>query len=175
MRRRDVRDEAVRLSELDLVINEPFGWPGPLKLAGDQSTIPAWLGWAFVSAIALYGGIGAAQNRDTGWAIGLVAAAAVAGLVAWRFWAEGVVVDAEAITARDVFANTRVQWSDAADILATGGSSRSATWVETTDGSLVRLPHLAGKGPVIDDAGVRQDLQLLACWWQTGRLRASAS
>lgn len=170
--RRDVRDEGVRLSEVDLIVNEPFGWPGPLRLASDQAPMPTWFGWSALGVLALYGGISSGRSGDVGWSVGMLAAAAVSALLAWRFWAEGVWVDAAGVTARDLFATTRVPWPDVADILAGGRTGRSRTWVERTDGRLVLLPHVSSKDPAISDSGLRTDLQLLGCWWRTGQRRS---
>jgi hypothetical protein len=171
--RRDVRGEGVRLSELDLVVNEPFGWPGPLRLSSDGAPVPTWFAWAALGVVSLYGAISAARYCDAAWSAGMFAFTSVAGLLAWRFQQEGVWVDAEGLTARDLFRTVRIPWPDAGDILADRRASRSHTWVERTDGRLVLLPHVSSKDAAYGDAGLRQDLQLLANWWQTGQRRAA--
>lgn len=173
--RHDVRDESVRLSELDLLVNEPFGWPGPLRLSSDNSAIPTWLAWAALGVVTAYGAIGAARQGDVAWSLGMFAVAAASALLAWRFQQEGVWVDAEGVTARDLFQTARIPWPEAGDILADRRVGRSHTWVERTDGRLVLLPHVSSKDPAYGDAGLRQDLQLLANWWQTGQRRDTSA
>jgi len=173
--RRDVRETGIRLSELDLTVNEPFGWPGPLRLSSDATLVPNWFGWAALSTFGLYGAAAGGRDGDVGWSVGLLAVAAVAGLLAWRFQREGVWVDADGVTARDLFSTARVPWADAADVIADDRVGRSRTWVERADGRLVELPHVSSKDQAYGASGLRTDLQLLACWWQTGRRRAATA
>jgi hypothetical protein len=144
-----------------------------MRLSSDPAPIPTWLGWSALSAFALYGGVAAARGGDGGWSVGLICAAVLTALLAWRFQREGVWVDADGLTARDLFGTTRVPWSDAAEIIAAGALGRSHTWVERSDGSRVVLAHIASRHPAVADSGVRPDLQILASWWQTGRQRAA--
>jgi hypothetical protein len=171
--RRGRREDAVQLSGLALSGEEPFGWPGPLRLSSDPSPIPTWWGWAALSTFALYGAAAAGRGGDGRWALVMAVVAALAGLLGWRFQREGVWVDAEGLTARDLFGTTRVPWSDAADIIAAGALGRSHTWVERTDGTRVVLAHIGSRKPAVADGGVRPDLQILGGWWQTGRQRAA--
>lgn len=170
LRSRQVRDDDVRLSELDIVTSEPFGWPGPLRLTSDPALVPTWFGWAAMAAVTAYGGLSAGWSGDARWAAGLLAVAVVFGALAWRFHQEGVWVDGEGVTARDLFSTRRVPWSDVADVVVSGGGrGRSHAWLERTDGRLVLLPNATTSDPPVSDAGVRVDLQILACWWRTGQ------
>jgi len=150
--RRDVRGEGVRLSELNLIVNEPFGWPGPLRLSSDRSAVPTWFAWAALGVATLYGAVAAARHGDVAWSVGMFVFAAVALLLAWRFQQEGVWVDAAGVTARDLFQTVRIPWPTAGDILADSRAGRSRTWVERTDGRLVLLPHVSSKDPAVGDS-----------------------
>ena len=176
-RRKRARDDDLRLSQLDIVINEPFGWPGPLRLTSDPSPLPTAAGWTFMAAVTLYGAVASAADGDAGSAVGMAVVTVIFGLLAWRFAREGVWVDADGLTARDLFGSKRVPWSDVRDVIAAGGGShgRSHTWVERADETLVLLPHLTSKASAVGDAGLRVDLQVLACWWRTGQKRAAIS
>jgi hypothetical protein len=173
--RGDVRNEGVRLSELELIVNEPFGWPGPLRLSSDEAALPTWVGWAGLGVLALYGGIGVAREGDAGWAVGMFAVAALSALLGYRFQREGVWVDSAGLTVRDLFSTTRIDWADVADIVADSRRGRSHTWAEHTEGRLVLLPHVSSKDPAVADAGLRHDLQLLANWWRTGQRGVTTS
>ena len=176
-RRKRARDDDLRLSELDIVINEPFGWPGPLRLTSDPSPLPTAAGWGLMGAFTLYGAVASALDGDLGSAVGMAVVTALFALLAWRFAREGVWVDGDGVTARDLFGSKRVPWSDVRDVVAAGGGShgRSHTWLERTDETLVLLPHLTSKDSAVGDGGLRVDLQVLACWWRTGQTRAAIS
>ena len=150
---------------------------GPLRLTSDPSPLPTAAGWALMAAFTLYGAIASARGGNIGWAVGMAVVTVAAGLLAWRFSREGVWVDAEEVTVRDLFGSKQVPWSDVRDVIAAGGGSygRSHTWLERSDETLVLLPHLTSKDSAVGDAGLRVDLQVLACWWRTGQTRAAIS